>query len=327
MANITKLCCLYSSSEFPGRPSWMHSFSQAPNAVVLDDRVRVFICCRPEADQDGMYVSRFGYIDLDINEPTNVVGFSPNSILALGKTGEFDEFGTYPVSVYKEDSDKLIAAYGGWTRCTSVPFDISIGLAFSSNGGESFERFGSGPILTKNLLDPFVITSPKLRKFQGKWYLFYTCGTKWITDKSGKPEIIYKIKVATSSDLVNWNRDGDTLIQARLGEDEAQACPDVFQINGTFHMFYCYRRSLDFRKNIEATYRIGHAISKDLYHWEITSFADDFAPSFDGFDNEMVAYPNIFELDNSFFLLYAGNGNGRDGIGIAEVVGLYDVEV
>mgnify|MGYP001257519054 CR=1 FL=1 len=135
------------------------------------------------------------------------------------------------------------------------------------------------------------ITSHKLRKFQGKWYLFYTCGTKWITDKSGKPEIIYKIKVATSSDLVNWKRDGDTLIQARLGEDEAQACPDVFQINGTFHMFYCYRRSLDFRKNIDATYRIGHAISKDLHHWEITSFADDFVPSFDGFDNENCLKP------------------------------------
>ena len=327
MAKITKLCCLYSSSKFPGRPAWMHGFSQAPNTIVLEDRVRLFICCRPKPDPNGMYISRFGYIDLAKDDPTKVIGFSPDAVLALGQTGEFDEFGTYPVSVYKENRQRLIAAYGGWTRCRSVPFDISIGLAISNNAGETFQRFGSGPILTKSLLDPFVITSPKLRKYNGKWYLFYTCGTKWITDKSGRPEIIYKIKVATSNDLLNWNRDGDPLIETRLGKDEAQACPDVVQINGKFHMFYCYRRSLDFRKNLEGTYRIGHAISEDLYNWRITSLADDFTPSFDGFDNEMVAYPNVFELNNNFFLIYAGNGNGREGIGIAKVVGLDDVEV
>ncbi|MFL2504239.1 MAG: hypothetical protein ACJ0Q2_04045 [Candidatus Azotimanducaceae bacterium] len=324
---ILKLGVLYSEENFPSRPSWMHSFSQAPNVVLLDDRIRMYLCCRPEPDPDGMYVSRVGYIDLDINDPFKILGFSPDPVLSLGGLGEFDEFGTYPVSVARMPDGNLVAAYGGWTRCVSVPFDISIGLAFSSDEGQTFQKIGNGPVLSKNPEDPFVITSPKIRYYDGKWYLYYTCGTEWIQESSGRPEIIYRIKMASSADLITWDRKGSELIQNKIGEDEAQASPDVIKIGKKYHMFYCYRKSLNFRRDKSGSYRIGHAESNDLVTWKTTKHADSFEASEKGFDNEMVAYPNVFELNKKHYLIYAGNGNGKTGLGLAVIGGLNELEV
>ena len=316
---VRKIGVLYSPEKFSERPNWMHSFAQAPNILLLKDRIRLFLCCRPAPDKDGMYISRVGYIDLDLTDPMKVLAFSSKPVIELGQRGMFDEFGTYPVSVERSTDGKIVAAYGGWTRCTSVPFDVSIGIAVSDNEGMDFKKIGVGPVLTKNLTDPFVVTSPKLKFFHDKWYLFYTCGTKWIVDESGRPEIIYVLKVATSYDLQNWDRTGNEIIRKRLGEDEAQACPDVIKLDDQFHMFYCYRKALDFRSNTEGSYRIGHAISNDLEKWENTALLDDFLPSETGFDSEMVAYPTVFQSGGKTYMIYAGNGNGRSGIGLAEI--------
>ena len=316
---LQKIGVLYSPEKFTERPSWMYSFSQAPNVLLLKDRIRLFICCRPAPDREGLYVSRVGYIDLDLTNPMKILAFSPKPVIELGQRGMFDEFGTYPVSVEKLEDGRLIAASGGWTRCVSVPFDVSIGIAVSENEGRDFKKIGIGPALTKNLTDPFVVTSPKLRFFIDQWYLFYTSGTRWIVDEKGKPEIIYTLKVATSYDLENWHRHGNEIIRKRLGEDEAQACPDVIKLGDQFHMFYCYRKALDFRNNPEGSYRIGHAISEDLKNWENTPSLDHFMPSKEGFDSEMVAYPTVFKSQGKTYMIYAGNGNGKSGLGLAEI--------
>ena len=41
----------------------------------------------------------------------------------------------------------------------------------------------------------------------------------------------------------------------------------------------------------------------------------------DGWDSEMVAYPAVFELDGRTYMLYAGNGNGKTGFGLAVLEG------
>ena len=48
------------------------------------------------------------------------------------------------------------------------------------------------------------------------------------------------------------------LIPTRIEADECQASPDVFFANGKYHMFFCYRYSLDYRGR-ERGYRIGYA--------------------------------------------------------------------
>ena len=129
--------------------------------------------------------------------------------------------------------------------------------------------------------------------------------------------------MAVSKDAINWEKLHKSIIPDKLGEDEAQACGDVIFKNGTYHMFFSYRKSLDFRRNKENTYKIGYAHSTDLIHWERN---DDVAGIFiseneHDFDSEMVAYPNVFELDESIYMLYLGNEVGKLGFGLAKLIG------
>lgn len=54
----------------------------------------------------------------------------------------------------------------------------------------------------------------------------------------GRAEPVYKIRMATSDDGINWTKLNKDLIPSRIEEDEAQASPDVFYANGKYHMFF-----------------------------------------------------------------------------------------
>lgn len=302
------------------RPEWMVNFAQAPNVIIFDEFVRVFFCCRPAPSENNQFVSYCAYVDLDRKDLFKVIKISNQPVLSLGGLGSFDEFGTYPVSVMR-DADDIVAIYGGWSRCESVPFNISLGLARSKDGGVSFQKYGTGPVLSHSPDEPFTVTSPKIRRYGDTWYLAYTAGRRWILGEDGRPEIIYKLRIATSADGINWSRLNRDIVESKLGEDEAQACPDIIFANGKYHMFYCYRHGLDFRDNKARSYRIGYASSLDMLNWHRDDAMIDIDISENEWDSEMVAYPTVFELDGSFYMLYAGNGVGKTGFGLAKLEG------
>jgi len=315
-----KLGVIFDPNNVLDRPSWMHNFAQAPNSLIFDDFIRVFFCCRPLPDSRKQFVSYCAFVDLDRSDLHQVIRIAKKPVLSLGGTGTFDEFGTYPVS-FAHDGHDVVAIYGGWSRCESVPFNISLGYARSADGGVTFQKHGLGPVLSHSINEPFVVTSPKIRKFGERWVLAYTAGRKWFYDESGVPEIIYKLRIAFSVDGINWTKLDRDLIEDSVGDDEAQACPDIIFENGRYHMFFCYRHGLDFRANPARSYRIGYATSSDLVSW----VRDDSKMNFDvtpgSWDAEMVAYPNILQLDGRTYMFYGGNGNGRTGIGLAELIG------
>ena len=300
------------------RPDWMNAFAQAPAALVFDSFVRVYFSCRPKPDATGQYVSRTAYVDLDRADLTRIVGLAKRPIVDLGALGTFDEFGIYPTSVIRH-GDQVRAYYGGWTRCSSVPFDVAIGYAISTDGGVTFEKQGAGPVLAAGLLEPFVISGPKIRRFANRWYLWYIAGTKWIPHE-GRAEPVYRIRMATSIDGVRWERLNRELVPVRLEADECQASPDVIFANGTYHMFFCYRYSLGYRGR-EKGYRIGYASSTDLVHWVRDDGKAGIDVSDEGWDSEMISYPHVFELDGRIWMFYLGNQVGRYGFGLAELEG------
>ncbi|MDO8805326.1 MAG: glycosylase, partial [Elusimicrobiota bacterium] len=176
-------------------------------------------------------------------------------------------------------------------------------------------------VLSHSPEEPYVVTSPKIRRYGATWYLAYTAGRRWFLGEDGRPEIIYKLRLATSADGVNWVKVNRDIVESKLGEDEAQACPDIFFANGRYHMFFCYRHGLDFRDNISRSYRIGYASSADLLNWQRNDSLAGIDVSPDGWDSGMAAYPAVFELDGKIYMLYAGNGNGKSGFGLAELQG------
>lgn len=301
---------LFNPKEFD-TPFWMHEFAQAPHVLHFDDYIRVYFSCRPIPDQNGQYVSYSAYVDFDFD--FKVLRISEQPILSLGKLGSFDEFGTYPVSVIK-DNDYYYAYYAGWTRCESVPFNTAIGFA-KSRHPDSFEKIGDGPLISYSMDEPFVISGPKIRKFNEVWYLFYIAGTDWILD-NGKPEPIYKIRMAESTDGIHFVKTNKQLISNKLGEFEAQASPDVFYKNGKYHMFFCYRGGVNYRGK-ENGYRIGYASSLDLKEWIRDDAYAGIDISDEGWDSEMISYPHVFELNGEIHMFYLGNQVGKEGFGWA----------
>jgi hypothetical protein len=299
-------------------PDWMREFAQAPATLLLDDAVRVYFSCRPGPDAGGQHVSHAAYVDLRRDNLFEPLRLSPQPVLPLGPLGAFDEFGTYPMSVVRNGAE-VWAYYGGWTRCVSVPFDVAIGRAISRDGGATFEKQGRGPVLGADVDEPFVLSGPKVRRFGGRWYLWYIAGLKWIPT-GGRAEPVYRIRMATSADGITWRRHHRELIPPRLEADECQASPDVFEANGAYHMFFCYRYSLGYRGR-DRGYRIGYARSTDLEHWVRDDARAGIDVSAEGWDAEMVSYPHVFELDGATYMMYLGNQVGRHGFGLARLEG------
>ncbi|MEK7412350.1 MAG: glycosylase [Planctomycetota bacterium] len=313
-----KIGNIFNPRTISGRP-WLKEFAQAPSVLLFDDRVRVYFSCRPPPDANGQYVSYSAYVDLDRKDISRILAVSEQPILSLGRTGTFDEFGTYPVSVIRH-KDTVRAYYGGWSRCESVPFDVAIGCAVSTDEGVTFSKIGSGgPILSAGVDEPFVISGPKIRRFNGAWQLFYIAGRKWIL-ADGRPEPVYRIRMATSTDGFVWKRSNRDLIPIRLDDDEAQASPDVLFHNGTYHMFFCYRRGRNYRGR-EGGYRIGYASSPDMKEWQRDDSRAGIDVSAEGWDSEMVSYPHVFAMDGQIYMLHLGNAVGREGFGAAILEG------
>ena len=296
--------------------SWLKEFAQAPSVLIYEEFIRVYFSCRPAADSNGQYVSYSAFIDLNRENLFERVNISKEPILKLGELGTFDEFGTYPSSVIRNGND-LFVYYGGWTRCESVPFNVAIGIAKSDDDGKTFNKLGPGPVLSYSVDEPFILSGPKIRIFNNKWYLWYIAGTKWILD-NGKPEPVYKIRMAVSEDGLNWTKINKDLIESKVEENEAQASPDVFIYEGKYHMYFCYRYSSNYRGKNNG-YRIGYASSDDMINWKMDDSKAGIDISESGWDSEMISYPHVFELDKNIYMLYLGNQVGRYGFGIAKL--------
>jgi predicted GH43/DUF377 family glycosyl hydrolase len=296
---------------------WMAEFAQGPATLVFDDFVRVYFSCRPKRDTDGNYVSRLGFVDVDRNDLMRIVRISKEPILPLGGLGEFDEFGTYVCSVI-ECGPRIVMYYAGITRAVSVRFNTTIGMALSVDGGRTFERYGRGPVLGPSPGEPFVLSGPKVRRFDGKWYMFYIAGQKWKL-MDGRTEPVYKIRMARSHNGIDWTKLDHDLLPSLTEEDEAQSGPDVrLGEDGIYHMFFCFRPSGHHPRK-EGGLRIGYAWSSDLLEWHRDDAQAGITVSESGWDSEMVRYPHVFDLDGKTYMLYNGNEFGRWGFGLARI--------
>ena len=302
--------------------SWLYEYAQTPNTLEYDDFIRVYFTTRMKPDENGRIKSLIAFADYKKDNLLQPFRISPKPVLELGERGCFDEFGTYLFSPVRISDKHIMSYYVGFTCPKSVPINSAIGLAQSFDNGETFQKAGPGPILAHSLYEPFLVSSHKARKYGDTFYLFYIAGHKWVS-KDGKNEPVYKLRMAVSKDGFNWQRLNKNIIEDKIGDLEAQACPDVFYKNGKYHMFFCYRGAFDYRRNPKFSYRIGYAYSTDLFNWVRNDnlAGIDISNNIDDFDCEMVAYPHIFELNGKIYMLYLGNQVGRYGYGLAELEG------
>jgi hypothetical protein len=290
-------------------------YAQSPQALIFDDFVRIYFSTR-EREQTGKYLSHVSFIDMtkDFRE---IINISTGTVIDLGGLGCFDEHGIFPFNILR-DKDRVLAYTTGWNRKVSVSVDASIGLAISNDNGLTFQRMSEGPVLSSSLFEPFLVGDAFVTVYDGTYHMWYIHGTKWARFVNNEaPDRVYKIAHATSEDGIYWQREGRQIITDRLGSDECQALPTVIFLNDRYHMFFCYRHPDGFRKNRNRGYRIGYAFSDDLKNWTRNDDEAGIDVSEDGWDSDMLCYPNVFHCDDKVYMLYNGNEFGRYGFGIA----------
>lgn len=296
-------------------PDGCAEFAQSPQALVLDDRVRVYFSTR-QRDDLGKYISHVAFVDF-AHDLRRIIGVSTRPVIEQGALGCFDEHGIFPMNVLA-DGDRVLAYTTGINRRVSVSADSSIGLAISRDRGLSFQRHGTGPLLSASLHEPFLVADAFVKRYDGTYHMWYIYGTKWQSFADQEPpDRVYKIAHATSPDGIDWRRDGRQAISDRLNADECQALPTIMKLSGVYHMYFCYRQAHGFRRQSNNAYRLGYACSTDLVEWVRDDGLAGIDVSEQGWDSQMQCYPHVFLLNGNAFMLYNGNEFGRSGFGLA----------
>jgi predicted GH43/DUF377 family glycosyl hydrolase len=296
-------------------PNNAREFAQSPQILQFDDFVRVYFSTR-EKDATQKYLSHICYVDFEDDLKT-IRKVCQKPVIALGELGTFDEHGIFPINVLR-DGDRVLAYTTGWNRKVSVSADASIGLAISRDGGETFQKYGSGPVLTSSLHEPFLVADAYVLRYGDTYHMWYIYGMRWIQPgPDAPPDRVYKIGHAVSADGIAWTRDNRQIVADKLNADECQALPTVTFFNGRHHMFFCYREAVGFRTDHSKAYRIGYAYSDDLVTWIRDDAQAGIDVSEDGWDSQMQTYPYVFQRHGKVYLMYNGNEFGKTGFGLA----------
>jgi hypothetical protein len=293
-----------------GQHDWMMHHACVPVADPVDDSVmRIYF-----APRDNQGRSRAGFIDVEAANPENVLAVSDHPVLDLGDLGAFDDSGVMPCSIVNV-ADRKFMFYVGWNVGVTVSYRNAVGLAVSDDGGHHFARVFEGPIVDRTRFEPYFCASPFAMLDEGTWRMWYASSTGFeVVD--GRPEPVYQIKYAESSDGLDWRRPNITCIEYTF-PGEANARPYVIKEDGRYQMWYCFRGSVGYRTDPTQSYRLGYAESLDGLTWTRLDDLVGIERSSEGWDSLMMEYPCVYEHGGAKFLLYNGNGFGATGIGYA----------
>jgi hypothetical protein len=284
-----------------GSVPWAAHSALQPTPFLLSDRIRVFVGTR---DGDGR--SSVAFVDVERDDPGSVIGVSSTPALRPGPPGTFDEFGVVPSAV-AADGRRIRLYYAGYQRPPDVRFRVFGGLAWSDDGGVSFERHDSNPVLGP---------SPEASDFRvphtvvaedGVWKVWYGAGGEWRQGRE-KTLPVYDIRYLESRDGLSFAPAGEVLLSP-VGEEHRLGRPSVARFQGRHLMAYGVGSE-------RVPYRIVSAVETES-GWEplgdVLSFGSDW-------DSQMLAYPALLPLGDRLVMFYNGNDYGRQGFGWAELV-------
>ncbi|MBF0625197.1 MAG: hypothetical protein HQL82_10370 [Magnetococcales bacterium] len=249
-----------------------------------------------------------GWAIIDLRADGRVVDWAEEPVLHPGRLGTFDDNGVVPNCLVNAGAKKYLY-YVGFKPGGTTRMDLYGGLAISSDGGRTYERYSEAPILDRTHLNPYINTAPYVILDGGLWRMWYVAGTGWRHRDTPR----YNLQHATSPDGIHWQRDGTVCIDFADDRENALARPFVLKEDGVYKMWFAHKGAGDEWGN----YRLGYAESEDGINW---IRRDDFvgidvSPS--GWDSEMMEYAVIARYNGRRFMIYNGNAYGTWGAGLA----------
>ena len=284
---------------------WCVSHASYPTALPLaDGNVRVFYSTRDASNR-----SSTASIDLMIDgDRFEVLGPPRGPLLTPGTRGSFDADGVTVSSVIAHDG-KLHAFYLGWTVLVHVPFTNFIGVAVSEDGGETFHRCLSVPVVGRSPENPLSAGYPFVLRDGAGWRMWFGSHLSW--GPQGM-EMLHVIKEARSLDLVQWTPSDAVVVDVAGATDPAEFAisrPVILrEPDNSLSMWYARRRP---------HYELGFARSVDGNRWQRRDQDLRFVGTPEAWEDKERTYPFVFDHDGRRYMLYNGNGYGREGFGIA----------
>jgi len=283
------------------KKSWMKSHAALPFAEKINNSLfRIYFSTR-----DSKNRASTGFIELDLDNPAKIRKIAKKPLLRPGSIGTFDENGVMASCIVNYRNKKFLY-YTGWTSTKSTPFSWSIGLAFSFDKGKTFVKFSEGPIISRNVYDPYFVGSPTVILDDNIWKMWYVSSSGWkkYQDRWIAP---YFLKYAESKDGIDWKL--SEKIALNLNPDEkGLGRATVIKENGKYKMWYSVAKN---------NYLIGYAESKDGKKWIRKDNLSGLKASKSGWDSKSVEYPYVFKKNGQKFMLYNGNNYGFTGFGYA----------
>jgi hypothetical protein len=292
-----------------GRQPWAMSHAMIPTPFHLNEEViRVLVTF---LDREG--IGRIGYVDVAAEDPRQVLGVSTEPLLSEGVPGTFDENGVVPCSVVREKSGQIHLFYVGFELGRRIRYRLLTGLAVSNDGGNSFSRYQTTPLLERTPAEllfrcgPFCISDPPLYR------LWYIAGSQW-TEIEGKALPIYDLRYLETTDIHRWPEEGEVQMQVENDDEHGFGRPYLIpKEGGGYRMFFSVRR-----RSLGA-YRLGYAESEDGRNWRRMDSHLNLDVTAGSFDSEAIMYAAPVQIGNKLYLFYNGNDFGRDGFALAEL--------
>ena len=278
-----------------------HSFLQ-PNPILLENGLlRIYGGVR-----DSKGVSRIHYVECDPKDPSKILNFSKDCVLDIGLPGNFDDNGVVPTIVRMVSKNEIWMYFAGYQIPKNVKFLAFGGLAISKDGGETFTRFQSNPVMDRENGEEFfrVPHSMMFSSDRNIWQVWYGGGNSFI-QQEGKSSPSYDIRYCESLDGVVFPP--GKIVLTFVDVDETRiGRPFVIKSDNQFEMYFA-------RYTAKETFRLTRAFSTDGIKWERDD-SNIFLGEVDSqYDSKMASYPSIYQHENTEYLIYNGNDYGQTG--------------
>ena len=286
-----------------GRASWARHSALQPTPLSFDGRTRVYAGFR---DEDGR--SSVGYVDVDGRDPTRVLAVSREPALGKGAPDAFDRDGVVPCAVLRREG-RVFLYYAGYRRGDDqLRFRVFGGLAISDDDGVSFTRTRREPVLPPVPGEDLFRVAHSVRFENGRWRVWYGAGSHFRAG-AAKSLPVYDIRYMESPDGMEFPQRGTTCLEPNDREHRLGR-PWVMATASGYEMY--------FGVGSEAVpYYLSHATSPDGVNWSRNDDALGLTMSDVGFDDRMIAYPAVVDVDGSRIIFYNGNDYGREGFAAA----------
>ncbi|MBN4081101.1 hypothetical protein JYT44_01920 [Caldithrix abyssi] len=286
-----------------GTSSWAKHSALTPTPILIDpNTIRVYAGFRTK---NG--VSRIGFVDVDAENPSKIKAVSSRPVLDVGAPGTFDDNGVILGDIIEHD-DQLYMYYIGFQLVEKVKFLAFTGLAISTDGGTTFLRYSSTPVLDRSDKELYFRAIHSVMIEDGVWKVWCGVGSDWEWI-DGKAFPKYHIKYYESEDGLSFPQEGKVCIDFKSDEYRIGR-PRVIKENGSYKMFYT-------KGTLKKDYVPGYAKSDNGTDWIRMDRKIGIEQSESGWDSKMLCYPSIINYDDKVYMFYNGNDYGKTGFGYA----------